>query len=47
MFPLQLNWRCGSDMPFGMSHYVQSVVVQGKVYVGGGEAGFMSDYLGI
>ena len=33
--------------PFGMSDYVQSVVVQGKVYVGGGEAGFMSDDLEI
>ena len=26
-------------MPFGMVDYVQSVVVQGRVYVGGGEAG--------
>ena len=35
-FPLQLKWRCGSDMPFVMSSNVQSVVVQGTVYVGGG-----------
>ena len=30
-------------MPFGMDGYVQSVVVQGRVYVGGGYAGFKSD----
>ena len=30
-------------MPFGMSNYVQSVVVQGKVYVGGGEPGYGND----
>ena len=35
-FPLQLRWRCGPDMPLGITGYVQSVVVQGKVYVGGG-----------
>ena len=35
-FPLQLRWRCGPDMPLRMGDYVQSVVVQGKVYVGGG-----------
>ena len=35
-FPLQLKWRCGPDMPFAMSSYVKSVVVQGTVYVGGG-----------
>ena len=29
-------------MPFAMSDHVQSVVVQGRVYVGGGSAGFMS-----
>ncbi len=34
-FPLQLNWRCGPDMPFGMYGY-QSVVINGMVYVGGG-----------
>ena len=30
-------------MPFEMSDYVQSVVVQGKVYVGGGEPGYAID----
>ena len=30
-------------MPFGMTDYVQSVVVEGTVYVGGGNAGFDSD----
>ena len=29
------SW-CGLDMPHGMGCYVQSVVVKGKVYVGGG-----------
>ena len=37
--PLKLSWRCGPDMPFVMSGYVQSVVVEGTVYVGGGNAG--------
>ncbi len=35
-FPLQLNWRRGPDMPFRMSCYIQSVVINGMVYVGGG-----------
>ncbi len=35
-FPLQLNWRCGPDMPFAMSGSIQSVVINGMVYVGGG-----------
>ena len=35
-FPLQLEWRCGPDMPFTVHGYVQSVVVQWTVYVGGG-----------
>ena len=30
-------------MPFGMSDHVQSVVVKGTVYVGGGRAGYGSD----
>ena len=34
--PLQLDWREGPNMPTAMSGYVQSVVVQGKLYVGGG-----------
>ena len=37
-FPLQLDWRCGPDMPFSMSGYIQSVEVDGTVYVGGGGA---------
>ena len=41
--PLQLSWRCGPDMPFGMSNYVQSVVVKRTVYFGGGHAGIGSD----
>ncbi len=36
-------WRRGPDMPFEMWKYVQSVVVQGKLYVGGGFAGYNSD----
>ena len=39
-FPLQLNWRCGPDMPFEMADLL-SVVVQGKVYVGGGSDGIV------
>ena len=41
--PLQISWRRGPDMPFGMSGYIQSVVVEGTVYVGGGDAGLGSD----
>ena len=41
--PLKLSWRRGPDMPFGMSGSVQSVVVEGTVYVGGGDSGFGSD----
>ena len=37
-FPLQLDWRCGPDMPLNMSVYIQSVEVDGTVYVGGGYA---------
>ena len=37
-FQLQLDWRCGPDMPFSMSIYIQSVEVDGTVYVGGGHA---------
>ena len=36
-FPLQLDWRRGPDMPFTMSYYIQSVEVDGTVYVGGGD----------
>ena len=41
--PLKLSWRRGPDMPFGMSGNVQSVVVEGTVYVGGGDAGHGND----
>ena len=37
-FPLQLDWRRGPDLPFSMSNYIQSVEVDGTVYVGGGGA---------
>ena len=33
--PLQLKWRRGPDMPFFLSD-VESVLVQGTLYVGGG-----------
>ena len=36
-FPLQLDWRRGPDMPFNISNYIQSVEVDGTVYVGGGD----------
>ena len=38
--PLKLSWRRGPNMPFEISYYVQSVVVEGTVYVGGGCAGY-------
>ena len=41
--PLKFSLRRGPDMPFLMSGYVQSVVVEGTVYVGGGDAGYGSD----
>ena len=34
--PLQLDWRRGPDMPFAMYDSIQSVEVEGTVYVGGG-----------
>ena len=34
--PLQLDWRRGPDIPFSMCAYIQSVEVEGTVYVGGG-----------
>ena len=37
-FPLQLDWRRGPDMPFAMDDYIQSVEVEGTLYVGGGLA---------
>ena len=41
--PLQLVCRHGPDMPFGMGGYIQSVVVYGRVYVGGGNSS--NDYV--
>ncbi len=38
-----LSWRRDPDMPFGMSLNVQSVAMQGKLYVGGGSAGLFSN----
>ena len=35
-FPLQLDWRRGPDIKFSMCDYIQSVEVEGTVYVGGG-----------
>ena len=35
-FPLQLDWRRGPDIPFSMCDFIQSVEVEGTVYVGGG-----------
>ena len=43
--PLQLRWRRGPDMPFRMSNYVQSVMVEATVYVGGGYAGVSSNHI--
>ena len=43
--PLQLKWRRGPDMPFGMRGCIQSVQVQGTLYVGGGGAGGDNQYI--
>ena len=43
--PLQLKWRHGPDMPFGMSGTIQSVQVQGTLYVGGGRAAGDNDHI--
>ena len=37
-FPLQLDWRRGPDLPLSMSGCIQSVEVDGTVYMGGGYA---------
>ena len=42
-FPLQLDWRHGPDIPFSMHNYIQSVEVEGTVYVGGGWTGREED----
>ena len=38
VLPLHFRWRCGAFMPFEMGGYVQSAMLQGTVYVGGGDA---------
>ena len=37
-FLLNLKWTPGPDMPFAMSGYIQSVIIQEMMYVGGGYA---------
>ena len=44
-FPLQLDWRRGPDMPFAMCDYIQSVEVEGTVYVGGGLSDKTNNYI--
>ena len=41
--PLKLSWRRGPNMPLGMHGSVQSVVMEGTVYVGGGNVDFGID----
>ena len=41
--PLQLAWEHGLDLPFAMGDYLQSVVIEGKVFVGGGYGGYGND----
>lgn len=36
---LELKWSSGPDAPLGMRGYVQSVKIQGRVYIGGGHMG--------
>ena len=42
--PLQLTWKEGPLMPYRMSKNIQSVLIQGKLYVGGGWCGFVCDH---
>ena len=35
-FPLALKWTPGPDMPFAMTDYIQSAIIQEMMYVGGG-----------
>jgi len=37
---LHIEWETGPAMPVGMSGYVQSVVIESTVYVGGGHANY-------
>ena len=41
--PFELSWECGPNMPFAMGDFLQSVVIQNTVYVGGGFGGFHTD----
>lgn len=43
-FQLELDWKQGPDMPFETSGYLQSVMLQGKVYVGGSAWKIKNDY---
>ena len=38
---LNIKWIIGPDMPFGLSAHIQSVLVQGLLYVGGGRADYV------
>ena len=42
-FPLNLKWTPGPDMPFAMSDYIQSVIIQEMMYVGGGDASLFNN----
>lgn len=33
---MELEWRRAKDMPYSMTYYPEAVVIEGKVYVGGG-----------
>ena len=35
---MQVEWRQGKDMPFGMHYNPQAIVLKGKVYLGGGKS---------
>ena len=35
---LKLRWRYGKAMPSAMSFYPQAIVLNGKVYLGGGKS---------
>ena len=35
--PLKFEWRQGNDLPFEMTDYVQAVVIEDCMYVGGGD----------
>ena len=39
---LELTWERGPDVPFAMTNYAQSVMVHGRLYMGGGVASLCS-----